>query len=331
MPVRRRDGYITAVLTLFKRREQQPFSDEDQLLAEGIAHHAAVALDRANLLQQLRRNEEQLRRQAFSDSLTGLPNRLLFMDRVRHALAASRRHSSRVAILFLDLDGFKLINDSLGHAAGDELLVAVGNRLERAMRPADTIARFGGDEFVVLLEDIHLAGDAFSAAERMLSGLRQPFLLHDRERFMTASVGIALSPPSNEEIGQERLLREADVALYQAKLNGKARAVIYEPSMSARIVERVSLESDLRRALERGELLLAYQPIIELETDRVVGVEALLRWQHPERGLLAARDFIHPAEDTGLILPIGEWVLREACQQAQMWTCTAVRHCQPSP
>jgi len=262
-----------------------------------------------------------------SDPLTGLPNRLLFTDRVGRLVKHSKRRKEYLfAVLFLDLDGFKMINDSLGHLVGDQLLVAVASRLEKCLRATDTVARLGegfivarmgGDEFTVLLEDLKHPDDAKQAADRLMKAVTSPFMLGGREVFTSLSIGIALSGPGYEQA--EDILRDADTAMYRAKSMGKARYEIFDADMRASVVARLQLEMDLRRALEHGEFHNVYQPIVSLAAGQIVGFEALLRWQHPTRGLLGPVEFIAVAEETGLIRDLGWWNLREACQQMTEW------------
>lgn len=261
--------------------------------------------------------EFQLAHQATHDPLTGLPNRTLLLDRLGVALARARRNERHLAVLFLDLDHFKVVNDSLGHSLGDRLLVEIAKRLGAALRPGDTIARFGGDEFVVLCEELDDRHDAIPLAERLVDSISGPFSIDDSEVFVHVSIGIAFA--ESAEADPETLIRDADAAMYQAKDRGRARWVIFDHAMRAHAVERLAIENTLRRALERHELKVYYQPIIDLDYGRITGVEALVRWGHPERGLLLPGDFIHIAEETGLIMPIGRWVFDQACRQVQRW------------
>lgn len=262
--------------------------------------------------------EEQLLQSALHDSLTGLPNRASFHDRVDLALERTRgRSQSPFAVLFLDLDRFKLINDGYGHQAGDRLLVEIAHRLRRAVRPGDTVARLGGDEFTVLIPDIKGPEEAVSVAQRIHTALTKPFQVGDQEIFTSASTGIAIS--SAQYDNPDELLRDADIAMYQAKADGRARHFMYDDSMHPLVLSQLHLENDLRRALEREEFVLHYQPIVDALSGRIVACEALVRWQHPERGLLAPGEFLSMAEETGLINPIGEWVLRTGCREALRW------------
>jgi len=261
--------------------------------------------------------EEQLAHQAFHDALTGLPNRTLFMERVGRALARTHRSMKPVAVLFLDLDAFKLVNDSLGHDAGDELLQVVAERLKECVRSSDTVARIGGDEFVILLEDLEGHRHTVEVAERIAKRLDDPVLLKGRTVFVTASIGIATNGPDGCQ--PEDLLRDAGTAMYWAKGSGKAKHVVFDPEMNTLALERLELDSDLRRGLENGEFVLHYQPIVDLATGHLQEVEALVRWQHPERGLLYPGSFIAIAEERGIIVPLGMWVLEEACRQQAQW------------
>jgi len=259
--------------------------------------------------------EDQLRHQAFHDSLTGLANRALFANRVEHALIRSARRREPMAVLFLDLDDFKTVNDTLGHAEGDDLLVAVAERLRGCLRAGDTAARLGGDEFAVLLDELTGWDEAVAVAQRILDALRAPIALLSREVTIGASIGITVSGGGE---GADVLLRDADVAMYTAKNEGKNRYVAFAPEMHRQIVERLGLRDDLRRALDRGgELHLRYHPIVELPAGAVAGLEALLRWDHPERGLISPAEFIPLAEESGLIVPLGRYVLEEAFKAAR--------------
>jgi diguanylate cyclase (GGDEF)-like protein/PAS domain S-box-containing protein len=262
--------------------------------------------------------EERLVHDALHDVLTGLPNRALFASLLQRSMARSRRHPEhQFAVLFLDLDRFKLINDSLGHMVGDEFLAEVSRRLVGCLRPEDTVARLGGDEFTVMVEDVEGPSDAVRVAERIQSELTNVIQISGHETYTSASIGIALSDSRYET--PEEMLRDADIAMYRAKSRGRARQEVFDVNMHQEVLELLRVETDLRHALERDEFRLAFQPIINTATGRIVGLEALLRWRHPERGMVLPAAFIHLAEETGLIAGIGEWVLWKACRQAQVW------------
>src|SRR5436309_11508893 len=265
-----------------------------------------------------------------SDPLTGLPNRLLFIDRLGRVIKHAKRRKDHIfAVLFLDLDGFKMINDSVGHLIGDQLLLGVANRLEKCLRSTDTVARLGesftvarlgGDEFTVLLDDLKDPNDAKSAADRLMKALAPPFILGGKEVFTSVSIGIALSNSAYDE--PEDMLRDADTAMYRAKSLGKARFEVFDADMRASVMARLQLETDLRRALERQEFRNFYQPIVSLASGKIAGFEALLRWEHPTRGQLGPEEFIAVAEETGLIRELGWWNLRESCRQMSEWRST---------
>ena len=275
-----------------------------------FANHVGSALHNTHLI-------EELRSQALKDPLTGLPNRTLLLDRLSHALKRLRRRPGRVAILFCDVDRFKVVNDSLGHQAGDELLVAVARRIESGLRAGDTATRFGGDEFVVVCEDVRNEAQAAEVAERLASSLAEPFLLRGEDIYLTASIGVATSSDADDD--PMSLVRDADAAMYEAKAQGRARCVVFDNPMRERAVARLEIENDLRRAIERGELRVHYQPNVKIDNLQTLGVEALVRWERPGRGLVSPSDFIALAEETGLILPLGRFVLREACRQVAEW------------
>jgi diguanylate cyclase (GGDEF)-like protein len=302
------NGAPVGSLTVASFRPGRHYSPTEQEVLLAFAEHASLALTDA-------RNFEDAVHQAFHDSLTGLPNRALFLDRMEHAHARSRRSGAPIAVLFMDLDAFKMVNDSLGHAAGDELLVLVAGRLRRWLRPSDTAARFGGDEFAVLLEDLEHSSAAPRVADRILESLREPFTIQGQEVRVGASIGIATSAMP----GSDDLLRNADLAMYRAKGLGKGRHAMFEPGMHVAVLERLELEVDLQRALERGEMVLHYQPIVELATGHVVALEGLVRWHHPTRGVIQPDDFIALAEESGQIHRLGAWVLERAARDAVGW------------
>ena len=306
---------VVGVIGLASSSTDRAFGQRDVAALTRFAQLASIAIDNARLVDVAERG-------ALYDPTTGLPNRELLTDRIAHALSRVRPDDAGpIAVIMLDLDRFKVINESVGHAVGDRLLIAVGHRLATSLRPGDTVARFGGDEFGIILDPVADEGEARRIAETIASELRAPFSLSGREWFISASIGIALGEPGR--VTPDELLREAEVAMVRAKSDPAGHFALFDPSMSAQTLERLDLESDLRRALERDELRAHYQPIVDLRTDRIVGFEALVRWQHPERGLVPPLSFIGLAEETGLIAPLGRWVLETACRQAAAWRTLA--------
>jgi diguanylate cyclase (GGDEF)-like protein/PAS domain S-box-containing protein len=280
---------------------------------DAVTGMASIGAD----ITERKRVEQQLIHDAFHDNLTGLPNRALLMDRVSGAIARARRRSGLVAVLFLDVDRFKLVNDSLGHVLGDQLLVQMSRLLTTAVRPGDTVARLGGDEFIVLLEDMEEPADAVRVAERIHLALAAPFKIGGHEVFITSSIGIAISTREYQRAGD--LVRDADTAMYQAKASARGSHRVFDTSMHARAVAALALESELRRAVERKSFVMHYQPVVEMPGGRIRGLEALVRWEHSQRGLLAPSEFIQMAEETGVISEIGRWALQESCRAVKDW------------
>jgi diguanylate cyclase (GGDEF)-like protein/PAS domain S-box-containing protein len=306
----RRDGY-----QIFIEDSVAPISDRFGLASGTVLVFRDVTAARALA--------EQITHLAEHDALTGLPNRLLLNDRLDLAIARAKREASLLAILFLDLDNFKHVNDSLGHPTGDKLLKSVAQRLQDCVRAPDTVSRQGGDEFVLLLQDLQHVDDAAFTARRILKAMKEAHLIEGHELHVTTSIGISVYPDDGSDAAT--LLKNADTAMFQAKWAGRQTFRFFKPEMNVKAVERQSMEEDLRHALERHELTLQYQPIVNLKLGTITGAEALLRWTHPDRGSVAPVTFIPVAEDSGLILPIGEWVLREACTQAKAWVDAGLR------
>jgi diguanylate cyclase (GGDEF)-like protein/PAS domain S-box-containing protein len=306
----RRDGFEIPI-----EDSVAPIHDRDGRATGAVIVFRDVSAARAMALQMAHSAEH--------DFLTGLPNRMLVNDRVNQAIAFASRHGKKVAVLFLDLDGFKHINDSLGHPAGDKLLQSIAGRLVECVRGSDTVSRQGGDEFVVLLSEVEHSVDAAITARKMLRAVAEPHSIDKHDLHVTTSIGLSVYP--DDGLNAETLIKNADTAMYQAKENGRQSYQFFKPAMNVRAVERQSIEESLRRALERQEFTLNYQPKVNLRTGEITGAEALLRWMHPVRGPVPPGQFIPVAEDCGLIVPIGNWVLREACKQARAWLDSGLR------
>lgn len=310
-------GRVYGRIYLCDKESGEPFSRDDELLAQSFAHSLSLVLDNARELEEVKHAQQKLDYLAHFDVLTGLPNRTLLTDRMQQILVRTKRYDGMTAVMFVDLDDFKNVNDTLGHSLGDVLLKEAARRISNCLRAGDTVARLGGDEFAILLPDLAGAPDVAAIAEKIQEALGRSFIIERHEIFVGASIGISIHPGDASDM--EGLLAAADTAMYHAKKLGKCNYQFFAAKMNVMAQARLKTERHLRHALERRELLLCYQPQVDLKTNRVIGMEALLRWNHPEFGLVPPVDFIPLAENTGLILPIGAWVLHAACLQAKRW------------
>ncbi|MHB1098489.1 MAG: putative bifunctional diguanylate cyclase/phosphodiesterase [Burkholderiales bacterium] len=297
--------------------KQAASHDYMTVLQQANANLVIATIEAQKLAEQVQASKTQLDHLAHHDALTDLPNRILMHDRIGQAIELARRQDRQLAVMFLDVDRFKNINDSLGHTVGDQLLMSVAQRLVECVRHSDTVSRQGGDEFIMLLADVEHAEDAALSARKMLTALALPHHIDRHDIHVSASIGISIYPDDGQDA--DSLIKSADTAMYHAKENGGNDYKFFEQDMNARAVQRLTIETDLRLALERQEFMLNYQPIIDLQSGAIVSVEALTRWRHPHRGLILPEHFIWIAEDSGLIVPIGAWILREACKQARAW------------
>jgi diguanylate cyclase (GGDEF)-like protein len=313
----RSDGEVGGMICVLDDVPRKWSPEEIKLLTD-FGEMAGTELQLRQVLSDREMREQRLRHESVHDALTGLPNRSLFMRRLADATHRARRGQDGLfAVLFLDVDCFKLVNDSMGHHVGDEMLVSIARRLEGCVRGGDVVARLGGDEFAILLERIVDVRDAAMVAERVQESLQAPLLVGGYEHATSASIGVALSTGASEQ--PEYVLRSADIAMYRAKNTGRGRYEMFDRAMHAEALTRLQIESDLRHAFEREEFFLHYQPIVSLSQGRIIGAEALIRWRHFERGIVSPATFVPVAEDTGLVVPLGRWVLREACRQAHEW------------
>ena len=314
-----REGTVATREREIRAAEMTQGTSDDQIsmLRQANAQLVIATIDAHKLAEQVQMAQADLDHLAHHDVLTDLPNRILLNDRLAQAIALAHRQGKQLAVMFMDLDRFKHINDSLGHAVGDRLLQSVAQRLVGSVRHSDTVSRQGGDEFVLLLPNIEHAADVALSAQKMLMAIAFPHLIDRHDLHIGVSIGISIYPDDGQDA--ESLIKNADIAMYHAKESGRNNYKFFEPDMNARAVQRQSIEAGLRRALERQEFVLHYQPKINLLSGTIVGIEALVRWQHPQHGLLEPAQFVPIAEDSGLILPIGRWVLREACLQARAW------------
>jgi diguanylate cyclase (GGDEF)-like protein/PAS domain S-box-containing protein len=319
------DAHLGGAVSHFEIEHRMRHSDDDHrwMLVRGLAVRGPdgaayrIAGSQTEITDR-KRAEQQAVHDALHDSLTGLANRTLFLERIRQAMARRQRHpSTRFAVIYLDLDRFKLVNESLGHVHGDDMIISASRRLEQSLKFGDTVARLGGDEFAVLMEEVATVGDAKSISESLQKTLSSPFILRGKEVFATASMGIAHS--ENDYDRPEDILRDSELAMYRAKEYGKAQSVVFDSSFKRSLVTPIDLDTDLRRALERDEMSLRYQPIVSMTSGRISGFEALLRWEHAELGTVSPADFIPLAEETGMIDSLGQWVLRQACRQTLIW------------